>query len=353
MANLAPRSQSAQDGFNLGSNFDPERLARELIRLRAWEGLVPKRVKECAELTSLARVWKNAQTPSISRLDDISAAIAMVKTVLEEELPVEYRDSLKVVYGIGVNGLSRDERIRHYLELPRDQQKVYSDSSIERYSKAMAVQLSDSLVSLVHLSGASSAKEQAEGDSKAVSREPFTMDSVQARYRMRAGRFLRDVVYQRRISCISPGDHYYLTSNVHYSDLRPGVHRLEPEFGCELVDEYYENGTYFGKLRLCKSLAAGESFEFIYRMTITAGQPCGPFILITPKNDVMEWTASIEFAEDSIPSSFWTFADANYLTSLSQTNRRSNAHEHDGSRYIRASWRNLRHGACYGIDWEW
>jgi hypothetical protein len=170
---------------------------------------------------------------------------------------------------------------------------------------------------------------------------------------MNENRFLKDMLYERSITCLSPGDHVYLVRNMHYSDWRTGVHRIEPEFGCELVREYHENGAYFATLKLSKTLSAGESFEFIYRIHVTTDQPFGCFVFLAPPADIQRLEYHIQFAEDAVPSAYWTFSRVNYLDTLDQDSRRQVSHAHDGSRFIFASWQNVRKGLSYGVDWAW
>jgi hypothetical protein len=355
MTSSASPPQPGQDGVSLGSGVDLKRLNEELIWLRSREGLVYDRVKDCNELISIARSWKKSQASANPGLDDVFTAMEMVAQALESERPIEYRDCLKITYGLidSAHGLSRDERMRKYLELPRDQQTVYSGQSIERYSKTMAAQLATKLASIAVFHSVPANAEFANvhpSDTEAPSR-PYSMDSVKARYRMADGHFLRDMLFERTITCLAPGSHVYLVRHIHYSDLREGVHRVEPIYGCELVRDYYENGVYFATLQLSKTLEVDETFEFIYRVRVNAEKPFGHFVFMTPSANVGRLEIGVQFETDAVPGSFWTFSGGNYLEVLDQNARRQVLHSHDGSRHITESWDNLHRGLSYGIDW--
>lgn len=356
MVNLAHPLGSPQDGLEPRLSFDRKRLEKELMGLRTREGLVYWRVEPCTELTSLAYVWRQTQPPALASLDDVQAAIAMIKSTLEGERPAGDRESLQVAYGLGgFDGRSWSKRIGRYLEQSEDQKEVYSKSTIERRSKIMAKRLAARLISLVTSAQALQTRgaQAAVDSSQDALREPFTMDSVQVSYRMGPGRFLRDIRYRRHVTCLTSGNHCYVMTNTHYSDPRPGVHRLEPEFGCGLVSEHYENGAYITKLRLKKTLEVGESFEFAYRIVVAADNPCSNFVLAAQSMNVGKWSISIEFANDEGPNSYWTFQRLSYFAAMNRVNRRETACAHDGSGYIGVSWQDLSKGSCYGVDWDW
>jgi hypothetical protein len=79
-------------------------------------------------LKAVSRVWKKNH-PERASQSDAHAVVDMITTLLEEERPVENRDSLKVAYGLIEIGTSRDERIRHHLERPKNQRAAHSVST--------------------------------------------------------------------------------------------------------------------------------------------------------------------------------------------------------------------------------
>lgn len=351
MTSSAPQSEPGQDGVTTDPKFDLKRLTDELIGLRARKGLVYEQVRDCPTLIKIAAQWKRNQASKVAHLDDVRAAIRMITDALEDERPIEDRDSLKVTYGLIVDGPSRDERVRRYLELSKAQRTVHSGPSIERHSRSMAEQLAVKLASTTFSLGSNEAviKAQAANDYSGL----YTTDLVRTRYRIVKGRFLKDMFYERTITSLVSGSHTLLLHNVIWSDDHEGVSRAEPEFGCEVVRDYHEGGVYSVVLRVSKTLSVGESFEIAYRMHVDSTIPCDNFVSITPTTNVGKWDCYIEFAEDAIPKAYWTFNQAHYLNTRHREGRRQVAHVHDGSRYISESWRDLHAGLSYGIEWDW
>jgi hypothetical protein len=320
------------------------KLIKELQELRNAQGATLPRIAQRPTLVSLARLWRQTHQAD----GDAEAARELLKRCIED-LHARERDLFLAQFGFTYHQASREQRDAAYLEAMHSHGGRGSVSSLDRWARVGLDQLADRIVDRATGGGA-----HAVGAPQAdMAGEPFLMEASLDRYRFREGRVLRDLMSERVIKCLVPGDHLYLAHHVYYADKREGALHIEPEFGCRRVDEFFDDGMYYCVLGLNKTLSVGETFRFSYRTHIRSSEPCVPIIRHTDEYHTGQWVLDIEFHEDAIPQELWTFAHVPLQWAPLRDHRRQVARPHDGSRYIRESWQGLRMGRSYGIEWQW
>ena len=354
--------EESQDRVTEGSEPDQSSLVRaltgELLKLRKGKGLVYGQIQGCENLKLLARTWKKDQVGRIAALPDAHAAIEMVITYLEEEQPTEYRDSLKATYGLIVSGTSQAERVKRYLELPKDQQTVHSDSTIDRYSKLMTAQLAARLAAIanngvINTEGIDAGNHQILNPAEVPL--PLRVRSSEEFFRFGPNRVMDDILQIMHVEALIAGVHTRSVHQKYFSDHHEGAVTIVPEFGCEAVGEQvFENGIAHMVLRIPRSLEVGESHLLMFRKKINSMVPAHPLVLtIAPISDVDQYTSWIQFHQDAIPARVWKFSLASHYEVECGRYREQVPMPHDGSRFVSAHWRDLKAGRSYGIAWEW
>jgi len=358
----ASTPEENQDRVTEGSESDQNRLlhalTEELARLRTGKGLVFDQIQDCQNLKSLAHTWKKDQAGRIIALNDAHAAIEMVVTFLEEEQPIAYRDSLKATYGIIVPGTSQAERVKRYLGLPKAQKTVYSESSIERYSRRMAAQLAARLAAIansgmVNAGGIDAGSRQVSIHAEVSS--PLRVRSNETLLRFGPNRVIDDILHIMHVEAITAGVHMRNVCQEYFSDHRDGAVKIFPEFGCEAVGEQiFENGIAHMILRIPRSLEIGESHLFMFRMKINSLLPAHPpAVTVAPVSDMDQHTLRIQFHQDAIPAKVWKFSLPSHYEVRCAKYREQVPVPHNGSRFASAHWQDLKAGRSYGIAWDW
>jgi len=300
-------------------------------------------------LVSFGSSWREAGRCEVD--SDVLAAAELLRTSIGD-LHSRERDLLLAQFAFSHHQESREQRETAYLEAVQRAGGRGSLSSFERWSRAGLEQLVDRIIDR-----ATGLQPVVQGSPPPpdvqLTKEPFVLEASFDRYRFRTGRVIRDLLSERVVTSLAAGDHLYLAHHVYYADRRDGALQVEPEFGCRKVNEFVEEGMHYCMLALTKTLSVGETFRFSYRTHIRSTAPCLPVISHTEDFDTGLWVLDIEFADDTVPAEFWTFAHVPYFKSRLRDFRRQVPRPHDGGRYVRESWHGLQKGLSYGLDWEW
>jgi len=337
----------AQNGLGGMPATARNQLIKELLELRNERGVTLPRVNQRPTLVSYGGSWRRAGRTGAE--SDVIAASELLETSIRDLHPRE-RELLLAQFAFTYKQDSREQREKDYLNKVRRDGDRGSMASFERWSRDGIGQLADRIID--RATHAAPPADLADADSQPA-KEPFTLDVSHDRYRFRPGRVIRDLYSERVVTSLAAGDHIFLAHHVYYADRREGVLEVEPEFGCEKVSDFVENGLYYCMLALTKTLAVGETFRFSYRTHIRSDEPCTPVISHTEDFDTSQWVLDIEFAPGEVPAAFWIFAHVPYIQAQVRQYRLQVARPHDGSRYVRESWQGLQQGRAYGLDWAW
>ena len=297
------------------------------------------------------RVVCGARPGTPSADSDSKATRDLLEACIGELHPRE-QHLLLAQFGFTHDQRSRERREAAYLEDAQKAGEPGSASSFDRWSKLGLEQVADAILERVATADLAHERQVALGAGP-MAREPLLVEGRFDRYRFREGRGLLDLVCDRVVKCLAPGDHVYLAHHVYYADRREGAIEIEPEFGCRMVTESFEDGVKYCVLALNKTLALGETFRFSYRVHVRSDVPFAPVVQHTDDYETDKWVVEIEFAEDALPRAVWMFAHVPRSRAGLKEFRRQVQRPHDGSRYIRESWQGLQLGLTYGLDWDW
>jgi hypothetical protein len=356
VASLASPSEEGQNRATEGSESDQpglvQTLTDELVNLRAHTGLVFEQVSGSRKLKEVAQAWKQGQPKSISSLDDTHAAIEMVKIFLEDARPIENRDSLKVTYGLIVDGPTLAARVRRYLERPMSEKTVYSEPTIDRRSKKMATQLATKLASIIvsdWSSGGEGVAAQNPAPVTSIANEPLLVQLNTKLVRFGPNRVIRDILTLMNVQAAIAGEHTRDVGWEYYSDHSYGAVEISPEFGCEAAGEQiFEDGIAHITLRIPKHLEVGESH------LMHSSEPASPGVInLAPISDFECYILRVQFHQDAIPGEIWRYDLSSHYQPRHAVYRKQTPLSHDGSRFVSVRWDNIKAGRSYGIAWDW